>query len=141
MAYEFFNYNFAVCCLGTAFTKEHLFLLKKQNVEICFSLDNDKAGMDASIRAIELCLNYGFTNISVIKIKDKSYKDMGEFLEKNKKPLLTKTHAFKFYCAYLLRSELNTEQKDINYKRILKNINPLSPFMTLKIPLKSYCKV
>ncbi|WP_104712538.1 DNA primase [Helicobacter cetorum] len=129
MGYEFFNYPNAICCIGTAFTKEHLSLISKLGVEICFSLDNDLAGIQASIRALELCFNLGVTNVSVIKIKDKEFKDLGEFLEQNKRPNLVKIYGFKFYCAFLLREQLCPKDKDANYKKILHIIKDLSPFI------------
>ncbi len=129
MSFEHFNYHNAICCIGTAFTKDHIKILNQLNAELCFCLDNDLAGLEANIRAIEMCLlNYN-TNLSVIKIKDKDFKDMGDYLERNKRPNLVKINGFKFYCAYLLREELDSKTKDFNYKRILNTIKPLSPFI------------
>ncbi len=143
MSFEHFDYNNAICCIGTAFTKEHVNILNKMNVELCFCLDNDLAGLEASIRAIELCLLNHTTNLSVIKIKDKDFKDMGDYLEKNKRPNLVKINGFKFYCAYLLRGELDNKTKDFNYRRILRAIKYLNPFIKgdlLKI-LKSFLPI
>ncbi|MDO7818475.1 DNA primase [Helicobacter pylori] len=140
MSFEHFDYNNVICCIGTAFTKEHVNILNKMNAELCFCLDNDLAGLEASIRAIELCLLTHTTNLSVVKIKDKDFKDMGDYLEKNKRPNLIKINGFKFYCAYLLRGELDNKTKDFNYKRILRAIKDLNPFIKgdlLKI-LKSF---
>ncbi|GAA9857956.1 hypothetical protein VN0622_10460 [Helicobacter pylori] len=140
LAYEHFNYKNVICTSGTAFTKEHLAFLNKLSVELCFSFDNDNAGIEATIRALELCLSNHTTNLSVIKIKDKDFKDMGDYLERNKRPNLVKINGFKFYCAYLLRSEFDNKTKDFNYKRILRAIKDLNPFIKgdlLKI-LKSF---
>ncbi len=143
LAYEHFNYKNAICTSGTAFTKEHLAFLNKLSVELCFSFDNDMAGIEATIRAIEMCLFNHTTNLSVIKIKDKDIKDMGDYLERNKRPNLAKINGFKFYCAYLLRSEFDNKTKDFNYKRILRAIKALNPFIKgdfLKI-LKSFLPI
>ncbi|GAA7939673.1 hypothetical protein JP0534_14290 [Helicobacter pylori] len=129
LAYEHFNYKNAICTSGTAFTKEHLAFLNKLSVELCFSFDNDRAGAEATIRAIEMCLFNHTTNLSVIKIKDKDFKDMGDYLESNKRPHLVKINGFKFYCAYLLRKEFDNRTKDFNYKRILRAIKDLNPFI------------
>ncbi len=129
LAYEHFNYKNAICTSGTAFTKEHLAFLNKLSVELCFSFDNDMAGMEATIRALELCLKNHVTNISVIKIKDPSVKDLGDYQKANKRPNLSKINGFKFYCAYLLRDELPTVKKDLNYKNILKILEVFEPFM------------
>ncbi|QEF34676.1 DNA primase [Helicobacter pylori] len=140
MSFENFDYNNSVCCIGTAFTKEHVKILNHLNAELCFCLDNDLAGLEASIRAIEICLLNHTTNLSVIKIKDKDFKDMGDYLERNKRPNLVKINGFKFYCSYLLRAEFDNKTKDFNYKRILRAIKDLNPFIKgdlLKI-LKSF---
>ncbi len=129
LAYEHFDYKNAICTSGTAFTKEHLAFLNKLSVELCFSFDNDMAGIEAAIRALELCLKNHITNFSVIKIKDPSVKDLGDYQKLNKRPNLSKINGFKFYCAYLLRAELPTAQKDLNYKSILKILENFEPFM------------
>ncbi|WRD51738.1 DNA primase [Helicobacter pylori] len=128
MAYEHFGYKNAICTSGTAFTSAHLAFLNKLGVELCFCFDNDSAGQDATIRALDLCLKNHVTNISVIKIKDPSVKDLGDYQKLNKRPNISKINGFKFYCAYLLRSELTTQQKDFNYKNILRILENFEPF-------------
>ncbi|MFT2766360.1 DNA primase [Helicobacter pylori] len=128
LAYEHFNYKNAICTSGTAFTKEHLAFLNKLSVELCFSFDNDTPGIEATIRALELCFKNHITNMSVIKIKDPSVKDLGDYQKLNKRPNLSKINGFKFYCAYLLRAELPTPQKDLNYNHILKILEVFEPF-------------
>ncbi|WP_131142531.1 DNA primase [Helicobacter pylori] len=128
MAYEHFNYKNAICTCGIAFTNAHLAFLNKLNVELCFSFDNDSAGRDATIRALDLCLKNHITNMSVISIKDPSVKDLGDYQKLNKRPNLSKINGFKFYCAYHLRTELTTQQKDFNYKMILKTLENFEPF-------------
>ncbi|WP_181229227.1 DNA primase [Helicobacter pylori] len=128
MAYEHFNYKNAICTCRIAFTSMHLAFLNKLNVELCFSFDNDNAGQEATIRSLDLCLKNHIVNMSVIKIKDPSVKDLGDYQKLNKRPNLSKINGFKFYCAYLLRSELTTQQKDFNYKMILKTLENFEPF-------------
>ncbi|WRF04402.1 DNA primase [Helicobacter pylori] len=128
MAYEHFDYKNAICTCGIAFTQMHLSFLNKLGVELCFSFDNDTAGTQATIRALDLCLKNHITNMSVIKIKDPGVKDLGSYQELNKSPNLSKINGFKFYCAYLLGSELTTQQKDFNYKNILKILENFEPF-------------
>ncbi|RVZ53314.1 DNA primase [Helicobacter pylori] len=128
MAYEHFDYKNAICTSGIAFTSAHLAFLNKLGVELCFSFDNDTAGTQATIRALDLCLKNHITNMSVIKIKDPGVKDLGSYQELNKRPNISKINGFKFYCAYLLRSELTTQQKDFNYKNILKILENFEPF-------------
>lgn len=128
MAYEHFEYKNAICTSGIAFTRAHLAFLNKLGVELCFSFDNDNAGLEATIRALDLCLKNHITNMSVIKIKDSAMKDLGDYQKANKRPNLSKINGFKFYCAYLLRPQLTTPQKDFNYKNILKILENFEPF-------------
>ncbi|PUD45029.1 DNA primase [Helicobacter pylori] len=128
IAYEHFTYKNAICTSGTAFTKEHLAFLNKLNVELCCSFDNDNAGLEATLRALELCLKHHVTNFSVIKIKDIAMKDLSDYQKSNKRPNLSKINGFTFYCAYLLRAGLPTLQKDLNYKNILKILEHFEPF-------------
>ncbi|ANT42533.1 DNA primase [Helicobacter phage Pt22899G] len=102
--------------------------MNKLGVELCFSFDNDNAGLEATIRALDLCLKHHVTNMSVIKIKDSAMKDLSDYQKANQRPNLSKINGFKFYCAYLLRSELTTQQKDFNYRNILKILENFEPF-------------
>lgn len=128
IAYDHFNYKNAICTCGIAFTSAHLAFLNKLNVELCFSFDNDNAGLEATIRVLDLCLKHHITNVSVIKIKDPSVKDLGDYQKLNKRPNLSRINGFKFYCAYLLRAGLTTPQKDFNYRNILKILENFEPF-------------
>ncbi|OOQ15407.1 DNA primase [Helicobacter pylori] len=128
IAYEHFDYKNAICTSGIAFTKEHLAFLNKLNVELCFSFDNDHAGLEATLRALEICLKHHITNMSVIQIKDSAMKDLSDYQKANQRPNLTKINGFKFYCAYLLREGLPTPQKDLNYRNILKTLEVFEPF-------------
>ncbi|WP_104687712.1 DNA primase [Helicobacter acinonychis] len=131
MAYEHFGYLNAVCTLGTALSKEHLAFLEKLNVELCLSFDNDHAGLEATIRALELCWKMHITTVSVIAIKDASMKDLGDYQKANQRPCLSKMNGFEFYCAALFRNGLSAQQKDGNYKKILKTLERFEPFMRL----------
>ncbi|WRD37112.1 DNA primase [Helicobacter pylori] len=128
MAYEHFDYKNAICTCGIAFTQMHLSFLNKLGMELCFSFDNDSAGRDATIRALDLCFKNHVTNVSVVKIKDPSVKDLGDYQKLNKRPNLIKINGFKFYCAYHLRSELTTQQKDFNYRVLVKTLENFEPF-------------
>lgn len=50
-----------VATSGTALTKEHLELVKKQTNKLVFSFDADQAGRQATLRALELALPLGFS--------------------------------------------------------------------------------
>ncbi|AFI03829.1 DNA primase [Helicobacter cetorum] len=123
-----FNKPHAVCAIGTAITKEHLNMLFKLDLEICFCLDNDEAGFNATLRAINLCFSLGYSNVSVINIiGDK--KDMGDYLKDETPPLMTKINAFRFLCKNLLKESLTPKDKDRNYRNLKGIITHLSPFV------------
>lgn len=50
-----------VATSGTALTKEHLEIIKRQSDRLIFSFDADAAGKQATLRGIELALSLGFT--------------------------------------------------------------------------------
>ena len=48
--------DYAVACLGTAFTEKHAQLLKRLGVVVYFAFDNDSAGYKARRKSIETCV-------------------------------------------------------------------------------------
>lgn len=72
-------YN-VVASMGTAITNNHIRLLKKYNVkEIVLSLDQDKAGVEATLKLIKELNDFGFYNIRVVVFDD--YKDVDEYVQ------------------------------------------------------------
>lgn len=49
---------YSVATLGTATTAEHLRLLKQETQEVVFCFDGDKAGREAAVRALKVCLPF-----------------------------------------------------------------------------------
>lgn len=70
----------AVAPLGTSLTEEHVRMLSKLAKEIILNFDADKAGKQATYRAIELLLAY---NCSIKILSNKDTKDAAEILQKN----------------------------------------------------------
>ncbi len=70
----------SVASMGTALTTNQIEAIKRltSNVVICY--DSDEAGINASLRAIDMFNQYGF-NINVVTIPDG--KDPDEFIKKN----------------------------------------------------------
>ncbi len=69
-----------VASLGTAFTPEQGRILQKQAKEIIFAYDSDAAGMNATLRALEVVRSLGLT-VRVATIPDG--KDPDEFIRRN----------------------------------------------------------
>ncbi|WP_121022109.1 CHC2 zinc finger domain-containing protein [Helicobacter vulpis] len=132
--FEKWGYNNAVCCVGTAFTLQHLEFLRTLNVEICFCFDQDSAGEQATSRALEMCFKHPqpYTHTAVIKLAE-GLKDMGEALLLSAKPPLLKTHGWKYYARGLLAPSHPPHQRDTNYKNLLGLIKNYPPF------LKDFC--
>ena len=57
--------EFAVAPLGTAFTREHAILIKRQTTNVLLCFDGDKAGMSASDRAFRIMASEGL-DISLV---------------------------------------------------------------------------
>lgn len=65
--------------LGTSLTKNQALLIKRYADKVIISYDNDKAGITASLRAIEILIKENL-NVYVLDLKDS--KDPDEFLRK-----------------------------------------------------------
>lgn len=76
-----------VASLGTAFTPAHAKLLKKAANEIIFSYDSDRAGQNATDRALQIVRELGMS-LRVLTIPDG--KDPDEFLSKHGKEAFQK---------------------------------------------------
>lgn len=103
--------NIAACC-GTAFTAEHLALLKKLGInKVFFALDWDKSGIKAIKRILQEELKFA-PGVSCFVVEDpKGPKDPGEFLETHsgEEFLALKTiPAFDWVLEHL-QDELSTE--------------------------------
>jgi DNA primase len=68
----------SVACLGIAFTKEHLKLIKNYVDSVFLCYDSDEAGMKASNRAAEVLLN---SNIKIKVIQIDNAKDVDEYIK------------------------------------------------------------
>jgi DNA primase len=72
------GFSGAVAALGTAFTPQHAELLGSVTKTLYLTFDSDEAGVKATLRAIEMLRDAGFT-LKVIDMKP--YKDPDEFIK------------------------------------------------------------
>ena len=72
----------AIATLGTAFNATHLsqLLRLKGDLVLKIAFDNDKAGEEATLRALNLCFKNQIFNAKVLRLRG-SAKDIGEVLE------------------------------------------------------------
>ncbi len=73
------TYCEAVCSMGTGLTKEQLELIKRYVPNLILMYDNDKAGIEASVKAIPLIKQAGL-NLRLIHLE--GAKDADEFVNK-----------------------------------------------------------
>lgn len=108
-------YN-VVASMGTAITNNHIRLLRKYNVkEIVLSLDQDKAGVEATLKLIKELNNFGFYNIRVVVFDD--YKDVDEYVQAGNDANDLITNAIESYQFKLDKMEVNkgSDQEVINF--------------------------
>ena len=111
----------AVCSLGTALNKEAVLKLKRYTTNVIICYDGDKAGINASIKAIKLFETYGF-NVKLVLMPDGSDPD-----EYQKKYGLAKYN--EFFNNNIIEKEeylyrilfLNKNLNDIPTKENIKN--------------------
>lgn len=104
-----------VATMGTAFTKEHISLLKKLNAKIILMMDNDEAGEKTTISSGEALINSGLT-VEVIRLSGE--KDPDDYIIKNgeekfKNLLKNPTSFFEFKLNYLKSNKDLNKSKDL----------------------------
>lgn len=96
---------------GTAFNKTFLAQLIPLDAEITFLFDNDEAGQKNITSAIRVCLENGYNNIYKGNLLNE-VKDLGEVLESQEKPKITKTKGVQYYLKSTLNALATTKAKD-----------------------------
>ncbi len=118
-----------VATCGTALTKEQLKLIKRFTKNISLLFDNDKAGFDATMRAIFLAQEEGF-NIYIIHLS--KAKDASEFALKYSSEFVNEISNKIFYLDFLIQK--------INENYDLNNINEAKKAQDFIIPIISGVK-
>ncbi len=127
-ALEKIGVNNVVSLMGTAFTKEHINLLKKYKInKVYLLLDQDKAGIDSTLKIGELLIQEQFNFIKVVTFNN--FKDIDEYLIENNNINILLKNAENFFEFKLTNaiSKINIENVDekfkliIMFKEIIKN--------------------
>ena len=114
-----------VASLGTAFTASHAKLLKKAASEIIFSYDSDRAGKNATDRALQIVRELGMS-LRVLTIPDG--KDPDEFLSKHGADAFRKLAADALtYLEYRFRQIL----EEVDYSDLQGKVNVVSRVVEL----------
>lgn len=133
------GFNATVAIMGTAFTPEHLKLIKLLNVELRICLDGDYAGQLAMMKMVPLLdnarINYSFVaNYDDNRDPDDVFRAEGkEGLEKYLLNLVGKTD---FSLNYLIKS-LNLKNLD-DRKKLVNQIMPLISKLESKLEVDDY---
>jgi len=127
----------AVAILGTAFSNDHLKILKSSYNKIIFCFDGDKAGQRAALRTVYKCLSYVDINVFIgFVILPKNYDPDSYITEHGTEKFLCKVKKATYILDYLynilsLNLKIDTLNEKIHlsnklYEIINKIKNPLS---------------
>lgn len=115
-----------IALMGTALSKFQMDMLKKLRVPVILMLDNDLAGLNATIKNGEALKKFG-VETQVIRLKD--FKDPDEYIEKNgieefKKVLKSPLKYIDFRLNYIKSNRnLNSSEDLANYiKEVISTI-------------------
>lgn len=73
--------DYAVAPLGTSLTTQHIQKLKRYNLDVVLMFDGDQAGIKASIKSVDLCLEQGIHPRVVVLPEG---QDPGDYLQKGR---------------------------------------------------------
>ena len=131
--------NNCVAPMGTALTKQHIQILKKitNNLILCF--DGDKAGEEATIKALEL-LEKENLNIKIVRLEE---KDPDEFIIKRgedefRKKIANPLSVIEFKMQYLKEDKNlnNTKEVSIYLDQIIKELSKEKDSFLVELTLK-----
>lgn len=102
-----------VAIAGTSFSINHLSCLLKisDDFKICFCLDNDESGKNATYKAIELCIRNRHFNVLALRLGD-NMKDLAESKGVANLINLKGRDGFKYLLETKLKNAKNLHEKD-----------------------------
>lgn len=105
--------NNCVATMGTAFTKEHISLLKKMTDNIILCFDGDRAGLEATISSVNLLNDYD-VNTKIIRLPDDL--DPDEYILKYGKDSFV----------YQIENAISTVEFNLNVLKENKNLTDIT---------------
>ena len=131
-----YGFDNAVASLGTAFTIDHATILKNYTDIIWLAYDSDEAGVNATLKNIELLREVGI-NAKVINMLP--YKDPDEFLknlgsDEFEKRISEAKDGICFEIDYLYnqyKNKINTFKKEVTKKllTVIRNTNDINKYV------------
>ncbi len=138
MSYQSSVHN-TVAVSGTAFTDEHIKLIKRFADKVILSFDADSAGQTALKKSALLCL-YG--GLDVYVVGELGTKDPADLIKENKdawiKAIDKKIHVVEFMLANIMKSESDAREQG---KKVVAEVLPFVRAIQSSIDKSHFIKV
>ena len=131
LAFNLLGYENVASPSGTALTIQQLEQLSKYSTNITLAFDNDKAGVSATRRILDLKKSTSRDLNLTCLLLPSEYKDIGEFYEKGKgniaSLLNTKIDLIEFCINTLINKDEDLDKRKVfsEFKTLIKTLGPL----------------
>ena len=131
LAFNLLGYSNVASPSGTALTIQQLEQLSKYSTNITLAFDNDKAGVSATIRILDLKKSTSRDLNLTCLLLPSEYKDIGEFYEKGKGNIASllnnKIDLIEFCINTLINKDEDLDKRKVfsEFKTLIKTLGPL----------------
>lgn len=117
-----------VATCGTAFNATHLSaIINFTQARLVFCFDNDIAGFQANLRALNLCFRQRIYDCKVAQLQNEA-KDIGDVLKSGEELKIKKMQGFLYFCKAKLQNAKTTQERDRILSEIQDFINKESAY-------------
>ena len=131
LAFNLLGYSNVASPSGTALTIQQLEQLSKYSTNITLAFDNDKAGVSATLRILDLKKSTSRDLNLTCLVLPSEYKDIGEFYEKGKDNIASllndKIDLIEFCINTLINKDEDLDKRKVfsEFKTLIKTLGPL----------------
>ena len=131
LAFNLLGYSNVASPSGTALTIQQLEQLSKYSTNITLAFDNDKAGVSATLRILDLKKSTSRDLNLTCLVLPSEYKDIGEFYEKGKGNIASllndKIDLIEFCINTLINKDEDLDKRRVfsEFKTLIKTLGPL----------------
>ena len=131
LAFNLLGYSNVASPSGTALTIQQLEQLSKYSTNITLAFDNDKAGVSATLRILDLKKSTSRDLNLTCLLLPSEYKDIGEFYEKGKGNIASllnnKIDLIEFCINTLINKDEDLDKRKVfsEFKTLIKTLGPL----------------
>ena len=131
LAFNLLGYSNVASPSGTALTIQQLEQLSKYSTNITLAFDNDKAGVSATLRILDLKKSTSRDLNLTCLVLPSEYKDIGEFYEKGKGNIASllndKIDLIEFCINTLINKDEDLDKRKVfsEFKTLIKTLGPL----------------